>query len=84
VTGDPLTPLPFQSTAVGLVNASGPLPTLNLTRGLHDGSSTTARAISLEGGIGLVLRILDGSTPGKPGSYPFTIDRWRFNRWPSR
>lgn len=75
VTGDPLTPLPFQSTAVGLVNASGPLPTLNLTRvfvltGPSTCSASESIINSLEG-INVEVIQIGSTTCGKPyGFYP--------------
>jgi hypothetical protein len=75
VTGDPLTPLPFQSTAYGLVGASGPLPTLDLNRVFvltGPGTCSASESIinSLEG-INVEVIQIGSTTCGKPyGFYP--------------
>ena len=76
VTGQPIEPLPFQTTAVGLSAMSGaPLPTLNLPRVFVLTGSMTCSASesiinSLEG-IGLQVIQIGRTTCGKPyGFYP--------------
>jgi hypothetical protein len=76
VTGQPLTPMPFQTTAVGLSAPSGqPLPTFDLQRVFVLTGSMTCSASesiinSLEG-IGVEVIQIGSTTCGKPyGFYP--------------